>query len=187
MLSLRFSFDKDELRMKVFKKEFLVEDLSYEEFLSVEKEMVKEKEKMEIYQKLSTNDYAQIIMEDVDYFEPRYDCEKQMLKKVIGIELEVDWMTRLNHTEGRVFLLFEDGTNVSVNYPDNIDRNFSDEQVKFGKASIEQIRNCLDEEVLEYIKKHLNFVVKFCNYEIPRDVLFGEDEMYFDFGTCSDT
>jgi hypothetical protein len=140
---------------------------------------------LKIERELESNDYAQIIMDDVYRW---FDEEDEELGSAIGMDLEVRWMTRLHTVEDSVEIIGAKGEVIDyVSYPDIIRRNFAPEQVMFGKAKSKQILACLDDEVLAYIRKRRHFVLRFCGVDIPRDVINGEREMEFEFTTSSDT
>lgn len=69
-----------------------------------------------------------------------------------------------------------------------IEGNFSPEQVWFGTVKTSEIRNCISNDIFEYMEEDSEFEVRFNGKLIPREELFGKKpERNYNFGENYDT
>lgn len=195
-MNISVQYDKEMQKMVLKNDDKLIAVLDAKEADHFKKEYEQALFQLELDYKAEHNDYAQIILEDFDMWLKAADddededwYEKAVLESdIMGLDIEVRWMTRLDHSEESIYLLKENGDYEYVGIPDSLKRNFTEAQIKFGQASSRQIRRCFDENVLKLIERQPNFVVTFCGVEVPREYLFSDEkELFFDFETSSDT
>jgi hypothetical protein len=137
---------------------------------------------LDIQNNVKNHQYVKLTMDDLNEFK-KYDD-----RTILGVNLDIKWWTRLEYVSGDIQLILDDGDYFVLEYPCNMDENFPESQVIDGLASSRQIRRCFDKDVLEFIKKHPDFKVQFCEQEVKRESLFDDNiETFYDFSTCGDT
>lgn len=199
-MSISVQYDKNAQKMVLKTGNDLVAAFDAKEASQFRKEYEQALLQLQSDYRTKTDDYAEIIMEDFESWmesssDNNFDLESdnwveemKLQSNIVGIDIEVRWVTQLEYATESIFLLKEDGTKEYFDIPDNLMRNFTVNQIQFGQASSRQIRRCFDNNVLQMIEENPNFVVKFCGAEVPRTSLFSDEkELFFDFGTSSDT